>query len=414
MFSRKPVLAILLITASVAGLIFSGALVFEFHGITFTAADAVCSKGSGINACTVVSSSRFAVIKGVPLIKEFPVAAGGFLFYGFILIWLISGLLKKESGRTGFIMFYIALLSGLALVINFILYLISVFIIKFVCPLCLITYISTIVILGASLLYYMLIKKTKGYTIMTTKNFLKSNISILVFSLIISFSASAGINEGARLMARNSETVSYEDRLDRAVRLYERAEKINISSKDTPFLGKKDAAVILTVFFDYTCSHCRGEVFFLEELVKKYPDQVGVVFKFLPLNGDCGSLAGGRNNNYSDACIGAAGALCAYRQNSFMEFTRDIFNLYHDKNQKITDEAVLKSAEKLKLDKSSFEKCFNSDEVKKFITGEYRESERLGIGSTPTLYMNGRLLTAGSRRKDIVEGLVQYSIKRDK
>ena len=45
---------------------------------------------------------------------------------------------------------------------------------------------------------------------------------------------------------------------------------------------------------------------------------------------------------------------------------------------------------------------------------EYNESEKLGIGSTSTIYLNGKLLNAGQRRCDMIEGLVKYIIKRER
>ena len=75
---------------------------------------------------------------------------------------------------------------------------------------------------------------------------------------------------------------------------------------------------------------------------------------------------------------------------------------------------VRELAKKAKLNMTDFDLCFPSKETKDFIKGEYNESEKLGIGSAPTVYLNGRLLTASLRRNDIIEGLVKYCIEKGK
>ena len=90
----------MIILSALAGMIISALLVFEYYGISPLSAEAVCSKGSGINACTVVSSSRFAAVKGLPVIKEFPVAAGGVFFYGFITVFQIFSVFNIKKRNT--------------------------------------------------------------------------------------------------------------------------------------------------------------------------------------------------------------------------------------------------------------------------------------------------------------------------
>jgi predicted DsbA family dithiol-disulfide isomerase len=247
---------------------------------------------------------------------------------------------------------------------------------------------------------------------MKIKEFFKSNVVLFILAVLISGAGASGITGGARLMAAKKEAVTYEERLDKAVREYESAETVSIVTEDVPRIGSKNAPASFTVFFDYTCNHCMYEINFLEKLIKKYPDAVAVNFKFLPLNGVCGTLDKGRDDKWAEGCVSAAAAYAANMQNRFMEYSNRLFDSYHNKNQKLTQSVVRDLAKKAKLDMSAFEKDFTSESAVKFIKREYDESEKLNINSTPTVYLNGKLLTKGLRKNDIMEGLVQYCVKR--
>jgi len=405
---------VVLAAASIAGMVLSAVLIFEYYGITPDVADAVCSKGhTGVNACTVVSASRFAAVKGIPYLKEIPVAAAGFAFYGFILCIVLLNFLRKEKTGTRPLLAFIAILSGIAFSGDMVLYLVSIFIIKFVCPLCVMTYILTLIILTTSIYLY---RKNSTFNpealSMGMKLYFKKEIvKFIIIAAAVGVSA-IGIGSGARLMAEKKESVSYDERIDRAVREYETAEIIYISKENIPVIGNRNAPAQFTVFFDYTCSHCMEEIALLEKLIKKYSDLISVSFKFLPLNGVCEIIENGRDDEAAEGCIAATAAYSAHLQKRFIEYSNLLFESYHNKDMKLTRANVRELAKKNKLNMKDFERDFTSDKTKLFIKGEYDESEKLKIESTPTVYLNGKLLSRTSMKADIIEGLVQYCKKR--
>jgi len=249
---------------------------------------------------------------------------------------------------------------------------------------------------------------------MNLKVYFKKEFIYILFAVLILGISTLGIGTGAKVMAQKKDSSTYTERLKNAIKQYETRGSLQINTSNTPFMGYSNAPAHFTVFFDYTCPHCRDEIFFLEKLVKKYPKGVAITFKFMPLNGDCGSIEKGRDDPSAEACIAAAAAYCANKQNRFMELTKLLFNSYHDKNMALSQNNVFELAKKAKLNMVNFDLCFSSEETKDFIKGEYNESEKLGIGSAPTVYLNGRLLTASLRRNDIIEGLVKYCIEKGK
>lgn len=53
----------------------------------------------------------------------------------------------------------------------------------------------------------------------------------------------------------------------------------------SPRIGKKDAKLVLVNFTDFNCPFCKRFDPQLEEIVKKYPDDVAIVIKYLPFKG---------------------------------------------------------------------------------------------------------------------------------
>jgi len=417
MRNRNIILFTVLAAAVVAGMILSAALIFEYYGVTPTsAAAAVCARGkTGIDACAVVSASRFAAIKGIPFIKEIPVAAMGFIYYGLIPFILFLSMIRGREADKRTPLLLVIILTSAAIAADVVLYMMSAFIIKFMCPLCVMTYIATAIILGCSVLIYRQNKFNSNEELtMNLKVYFKKESIYILFAVLILGISTLSIGTGAKLMAQKKDSSTYTERLKNAIKQYETRGSLQINTSNTPFMGYSNAPAHFTVFFDYTCPHCRDEIFFLEKLVKKYPKGVAITFKFMPLNGDCGSIEKGRDDPSAEACIAAAAAYCANKQNRFMELTKLLFNSYHDKNMALSQNNVFELAKKAKLNMVNFDLCFSSEETKDFIKGEYNESEKLGIGSAPTVYLNGRLLTASLRRNDIIEGLVKYCIEKGK
>ncbi|PKL19344.1 MAG: hypothetical protein CVV49_01305 [Spirochaetae bacterium HGW-Spirochaetae-5] len=244
--------------------------------------------------------------------------------------------------------------------------------------------------------------------------YFKKNIYRLLIIIVLSAAAAVGLSTGARIIADKKNGGTPEERLKYAIRLYETAETLNINLEGVPFFGKKTAAAHLIIFFDYTCSHCKKEFELVQKLEKKYPDEISVSYKFFPIDGTCKSFERGRDDPSAGACIAAKAAYSSYSQNRFMEFSGLLFDWYHTKSNQFTVKTVSELAKNFKLNFKSFNTIFLSEKTESFISREYNEAEKLGIESTPTVFLNGRLIPAGSRKADILEGLVKYCIKRGK
>ena len=114
----------------------------------------------------------------------------------------------------------------------------------------------------------------------------------------------------------------------------------------------------------------------LGQVLEKYPKDVKVVFKNFPL----------RSHRY--ALEAAAAALAAGSQGKFWEFHDRLFENYNRLNdQKIREIALL-----LNLDEAEFNTKMRDPEIQQRIRQDILDGRQAGVNSTPSVFINGRLL----------------------
>jgi protein-disulfide isomerase len=414
--NRTFIITLTIIAASLIGLALSTLLIFEYYGAAPAAAEAVCAHGqAGVNSCAIVSASRYAAFRGIPLIGDVPIAVIGFIFYGFIAAsFLLPGIRRKNENISPlFIMIFV--LAGIALIGDIALYLISVFIIRFVCPLCVVTYAATAVILLSSILMLRKDDNSAGpSSMMKMKDYLNKQIVLFALIALVLANAGMGISAGANVMGQAKEASSYQGRLNMAIRQYETVKETAISLTEAPVIGKSNVQAQFIIFFDFTCVHCRTEFLLLEKLIKKYPDAVSVSFKFFPLEGNCGNPGKEPDEDEAKACIAMAAARCGHHQGKFVEYAKTLFDYYHIKEIKFSKKIVREAAISNRLNMLEFDRCLVSGDEWRLVNMDSLEGEKLGIKSTPTIFLNWKLLTAESRKADMLEGLANYCIEKKK
>ncbi len=110
-------------------------------------------------------------------------------------------------------------------------------------------------------------------------------------------------------------------------------------------------------------------------MIEKYPRQVKLVFKNLPL----------RNHTYARQA--AAAALAAHAQGRFWDFHDALFA-----SSKTLDDARVEEIRlSLDLDKDAFETQRKSPQVTGQIQKDIQWAREAGVRGTPTVFINGRL-----------------------
>ena len=167
-----------------------------------------------------------------------------------------------------------------------------------------------------------------------------------------------------------------------------------IEEGGNPSFGPADAPVTIIEFSDYQCPYCKrwhDEVFKL--LLVKYPDQVRFVYRDLPLG------------SHNQAAKAAEAANCANEQNVFWEYHDKIFSYAADMGRN----TFLNYASELNLDMPIFIECLDSSRYADEVAADLIYAQSLGIGSTPTFFVNG-LFVQGALPYENFKSLIEQEL----
>lgn len=164
--------------------------------------------------------------------------------------------------------------------------------------------------------------------------------------------------------------------------------------------GSRSARITIVEFSDFECTHCNQFHLVLDEIWRDYSTELRVVFRHFPLDSDCNRTVSSRLHPV--ACLAAVAAECAGEQGRFWEY----HNLLFRDQQKLNRELLLSIAHQIELDRSDFEQCLQRPDVRARVEADARSGADLGINSTPTIFINGRMikgaLDAAGLRKALV------------
>src|SRR5215213_3477355 len=147
----------------------------------------------------------------------------------------------------------------------------------------------------------------------------------------------------------------------------------NISADDDPSRGEPNAPVTIVEFTDFQCPACAAMHPVLEEVLKSYGNKVRFVVRDFPLN----------MHEFAGKAAEAANA--ANAQGKFFEYIAVLF-----KNQKALDVPALKKyATDVGLDRTRFDAALDRGVYAAEIKKDIEDGEMYGVGSTPTIFVNG-------------------------
>ena len=132
----------------------------------------------------------------------------------------------------------------------------------------------------------------------------------------------------------------------------------------------------------------------LEQVLEKNPNQVKLVFKNFPLR------------NHKFAMPAAIAALAAEKQGKFWEFHDLLFKDYN----RLNEQKLKEIAQQLNLDMEKFEKDQQDPQLRAMINRDLAEGNRAGVGGTPTIFINGRLLR--NRSMAGFQELIEKALKK--
>jgi protein-disulfide isomerase len=173
--------------------------------------------------------------------------------------------------------------------------------------------------------------------------------------------------------------------------------EVDIEAGD-PSLGRASAPVTLIEFSDFQCPFCQRVAPTLKKLRETYGDKVRIVWKDFPLT-----------QIHPQAFKAGEAAHCAGDQGKYWE--------YHDRlfanQQQLQPEDLKKHAAEIGLDASAFGTCLDSSKYGERVRNGVAQGTRLGVNSTPTIYVNGRVLS-GAQPYETFVSVIDEELSRGK
>lgn len=164
-----------------------------------------------------------------------------------------------------------------------------------------------------------------------------------------------------------------------------------------PVRGPASAPITIIEYSDYQCPFCGRVTPTLEKLRAAYPDKIRLVFKDFPLP------------NHAEAPKASEAAHCASEQGKYWEMHDRLFA----NQQALTIPDLKKHAAAIGLDAAKFAECLDSGKHTAIVTADLEEGQKLGIQSTPTLYINGRPVV-GAQPYEVFAAIVEEELARTK
>ncbi len=162
-----------------------------------------------------------------------------------------------------------------------------------------------------------------------------------------------------------------------------------------PSRGPADAPITIVEFSEYQCPFCARVTPTLKALEQKYAGKVRIVFKDFPLP------------NHAQAPKAAEAAHCAGDQGKYWQLHDQLFA-----NQQQLQIADLKRhAAAVGLDQAKFDQCLDAGTHAANVQADADFGTELGVQSTPTLYINGRIVT-GAQPAGVFESIIDDELSR--
>jgi len=155
-----------------------------------------------------------------------------------------------------------------------------------------------------------------------------------------------------------------------------------------PSKGPADARVTIVEFSDFECPFCSRALPVLKMIVDRYPDDVRLVYRHLPLE-----------RIHMRARPAAEASLCADEQGKFWAYHDVLFA-----NAKaLSDEDLKQYAQDLDLDVAAWSQCREEGTTSVRVDADIEAAQAVGITGTPAFVVNGVLLSGSRPFQEFVE-----------
>jgi len=146
-----------------------------------------------------------------------------------------------------------------------------------------------------------------------------------------------------------------------------------VPTAGSPIKGNPKAPVTIVEFSDFQCPFCSKATNTLNELVKKNPGKVKVVFKHFPLD------------FHKDAPLAHRASIAAQKQGKFWEY----HDLLFENAKALKKDNLISYAQQLGLDMAKFKADLENPELDKRINADKAAGAKVSVRGTPHFFING-------------------------
>jgi protein-disulfide isomerase len=175
-----------------------------------------------------------------------------------------------------------------------------------------------------------------------------------------------------------------------------------LKPESAPATGRENAPVQIYVFSDFQCPYCREEAKVLRQGIEKnHASEVRVIFKDFPLDAI-----------HPWARTAAHAGHCIARQNggTFWTFHDWIYDHQTEIKPENVKDKMLEFAKGQKLDADKFSACLADPATDAYVNKTVAEGRQLGVQQTPTMFVNGRMLS-GALSAEQMNLLIQMELE---
>ena len=166
--------------------------------------------------------------------------------------------------------------------------------------------------------------------------------------------------------------------------------------------GSPNAPVWIVEYMDYQCPACRTAFLVIDTALRQYPSQNYFQVRFHPIK------------QHSHGLESAIYSECAMRQKKFWEFHRLLFE-----NQKEWEDLILIEdkfhayAQRAGLNLVALDACVADPLTSETVLKENADSVALGVNTTPTFFVNGKMVAGIKEMKAELKKLFPNLILKD-
>ncbi len=173
------------------------------------------------------------------------------------------------------------------------------------------------------------------------------------------------------------------------------AGQVKIKAAQNRVKGNPKGSIRIVEYLDFQCPACARGALMLKSYLQKYPLLIFLEVKYFPIQ-----------KIHAHAMTSAVYAECAARQNKFWAFQDVLVERQAQWAKLISAEDVFKNmAKESGLDISKLESCLADERVRALILNEKVAGKALGVDSTPTYFINGKIAVG---TKSLTEELDKY------